>query len=139
MTFENSRPLIAGDVASISEENIQAQQKSNIPIDSEWARIISCDPSDIPDDITFSLSAVNTDDIPDNISLSLSSFDPDQSQDSLNVNYARNNLTESDLSPEIELKEGKTVAGSQPNVGQKGVFESKYYESSETENPEKVY
>lgn len=112
-------PLIGEGVASISEEKIQAQQKNNIPIDSEWAGIISCDPSDIPDDITFSLSSVNTNDIPDDISLSLPSFDPDQSQDSLNVNYAGNNLTESDLSPEIELKEGKTVAGSQPNVGQK--------------------
>lgn len=34
---ENNRPLIAEDVASISEEKIQAQPKNNIPIDSEWA------------------------------------------------------------------------------------------------------
>lgn len=118
---------------TISEEKIQ---KRNIPLDSEWAGIISCDPSEIPDDISFSMSSVTPDQIPDDIEISMSEFNQ-ESQDSIKVKKAKNNLTESDLSPELELKDEKTVPGSQPNVGERGVFESKYYQSSESKHENK--
>lgn len=131
-TQVNTRNVPAQNT-TISEENFKVQQQErNIPVNQEWAGIISCDPSDIPDDISLSMSSVDPDEIPDDISISMSSFDPGQSQDSIKIQRVAHNNTESDLSPEIELKEGKAVAETQPNVGQKGVFESNYYQTSES-------
>lgn len=101
--------------------NITKKQytKENISLNSEWNELISCDPSDITENVTLSMSSVDPDDIPDDITLSLSSFEKIESDDSLNESFSRNNLTESDLSPEIELKDEKIVADLQPNVGEK--------------------
>lgn len=119
------------EMNTISEENDQAQNR-NIPLNSEWKGIISCDPSEIPDDISLSLSSVTPDQIPDDISISMSEFN--ESKDNIKVSFPKNNLTESDLSPELELKDRKAIPGSQPNVGEKGAFESNYYLSSESKH-----
>lgn len=119
------------EMNTISEENDQVQNR-NIPLNSEWKGIISCDPSEIPDDISLSLSSVTPDQIPDDISISMSEFN--ESNDNIKVSFPKNNLTESDLSPELELKDRKAIPGSQPNVGEKGAFESNYYLSSESKH-----
>ena len=122
---------VPNKTTTISEEHIHYQNTTNrnVPLNTEWEGIISCDPSEIPDDISLSMSSVNPDQIPDDISISMSEFNVDQS-DSVKVHAPRNNLTESDFSPEIQLKDENVIPGSQPNVGNKGVFESKYYQSS---------